>query len=261
MDARWSGFLQGSGRPGHAVQIYADVSELADSVASYFAAGFDLGEPAVAIATPEHLEVFLERLGEKGWNRERIELAGLLSVVDAATTLESLLVDGSPDEARFERVVGGTLDAVASRFPGKRIRAFGEMVDLLYQAGDRPAAARLEALWNRAATRRHFSLLCGYRLDVFDGEEQRSALPEICRSHSHVLPAQDPARLEQAVGAALEESLGPEAGKVYALAGRELARRAVPPAQLALMWVSSQMPRSAERILESARAKYLRPTG
>lgn len=257
----WSGFLQGSGRPGHAVQIYADVSELGDSVAGYLTAGFDMGEPALVIATPEHLDVFLDRLAEKGWQRERIELAGLLTFADAATTLEALLVDGVPDEARFERVVGGAMDAVASRFPGKRIRAFGEMVDLLFQVGDRAGAGRLEGLWNRAAPRRHFSLLCGYRLDVFDGHEQRSSLPEICRSHSHVLPVQDPARLEQAVGAALEETLGDETGKVYALASRELARRAVPPAQLALMWVSSQMPRSAERILESARTKYLHATG
>lgn len=261
MDPQWSGFLRGSGRPGHAVQIYADVSELAGSVADYLAVGFDLGEPAVVIATPEHLEVFLDRLDEKGWPRERIELSGLLAAADAETTLESLLVDGAPDGARFEHEVGGLIDAVASRFPGKRVRAFGEMVDLLFRAGDRAGAAKLESFWNRAATRRHFSLLCGYQLDVFDGDQQRSALPEICRAHSHVLPVGDPARLEQAVGAALEETLGGEAGKVYALAGRELARRAVPPAQLALMWVSSQMPRSAERILESARAKYLHATG
>ena len=32
----------------------------------------------------------------------------------------------------------------------------------------------------------------------------------------------------------------------------------MPTAQLALMWISSQMPRSAEQILESARAHYLR---
>ena len=45
-----------------------------------------------------------------------------------------------------------------------------------------------------------------------------------------------------------------------------MRRKQVPPAQLALMWVSSQMPLSAERILDSAREHYLQdaagqPTG
>ena len=124
----------------------------------------------------------------------------------------------------------------------------------------------MEELWNRLARRRSFSLLCGYRVDVFDRDAQVSVLPEICRSHSHVLPAGDPARLERAVGAALEEALGPTAADVYVQVGQQLRRKQVPTAQLALMWVSSQMPRSAEQILESAKAHYLQepaaqPTG
>jgi len=62
MEAAWTGFLHGAGPAGHAVQVYRDVSELADSVAKYLAVGFDLGEPAVMIATPEHWACFGERL-------------------------------------------------------------------------------------------------------------------------------------------------------------------------------------------------------
>ena len=134
------------------------------------------------------------------------------------------------------------------------------MVDLLCERGNPAGAARLEELWNRLARRRSFSLLCGYRIDVFDRDAQISVLPEICRSHSHVLPADDPARLERAVDAALEEALGSQAGQVYAVLGDQLRRKQVPPAQLTLMWVSSQMPLSAERILASARAHYLHDT-
>ena len=162
-----------------------------------------------------------------------------------------------PVADRFEAVVGGLMNRVGARFPNRRIRAFGEMVDLLCERGDPTAAARLEDLWNRLARRRAFSLLCGYRLDVFDHEAQLSVLPDICRAHSHILPSDDPERLERAVDAALQESLGPQAEKVYAMVGEQPRRRHVPPAQLALMWVSSQMPRSAEGILESARAHYL----
>jgi hypothetical protein len=258
MEAAWTGFLQGAGPASHAVQVYRDVSELADSVAKYLAVGFDLREPAVVIATAEHWAKFSERLAESGWDSVRIEESGLLFCADAETTLAAIMVDDRPSAGQFEAVVGGLMSRVAALFPDRRIRAFGELVDLLCTAGNPNAAVDLEELWNRLARRRSFSLLCGYSVDVFDQDTQVSLLPALCRSHSHVLPAADPQRLERAVDAALEEALGEQAGQVYAIVGEQLRRKQVPPAQLALMWVSSQMPRSAERILESAREHYLR---
>ncbi|HEX4929646.1 MAG TPA: MEDS domain-containing protein [Gaiellaceae bacterium] len=257
MKAAWSGFLHGAGPAGHAVQVYRDVGELADSVSKYLAVGFDLGEPAVVIATPEHSGYFEERLAESGWDRARIERHGLLFRADADTTLAAIIDGDRVLAERFDTVVGGLLDQAAAQFPGRRIRAFGEIVDLLCQRGNPAGAAELEELWNRLARRRSFSLLCGYRVDVFDRHAQVSLLPSICRSHSHVLPADDPARLESAVDAALEEALGDKAGQVYALLGAEPRRKHVPLSQLALMWVSSHMPRSAEQILASAKAHYL----
>jgi hypothetical protein len=257
MEAAWTGFLHGTGPAGHAVQVYRDVSELADSVTRYLAVGFDLGEPAVVIATPEHWACFGERLAESGWSGARLERHGLLFCVDADTTLAAIMDGDRPSAGQFEAVVGGLLDRVGSGFPGRRIRAFGEMVGLLCERGDARGAATLEELWNRLARRRSFSLLCGYRIDVFDRDAQVSVLPAICRAHSHVLPADDPERLERAVDAALNEALGSTATQVYAQIGDQL-RREMPPAQLVLMWVSSQMPRSADEILASARAHYLR---
>lgn len=257
MKTAWNGFLHGAGPAGHAVQVYRDVGELADSVTKYLAVGFDLGEPGVVIATPGHLSYFEEQLAESGWDRARIDRHGLLLRADADTMLAAIMDGDRVSSGRFDTVVGGLLDQVGPRFPGRRIRAFGELVDLLCERGNPACAAELEELWNRLARRRSFSLLCGYRVDVFDRDAQVSILPAICRSHSHVLPADDPERLEWAVDTALEEALGSKAGQVYALLGAELRRKQVPLSQLALMWVSSQMPRSAEQILESARAHYL----
>lgn len=257
MKAAWNGFLHGTGPAGHAVQVYRDVGELADSVAKYLAVGFDLGEPGIVFATPDHWTCFGERLADSGWDAARIEQHGLLFCADAETSLAAIMDGERPSAERFEAVVGGLMDRVAARFPKRRMRAFGEMVDLLCERGDPASAAALEELWNRLARRRPFSLLCGYRADVFDRDAQVSLLPELCRSHSHVLPADDPERLERAVAAALAETLGASAVDVHELASQQMRRKLVPPAQLALMWVSSQMPLSAERILESARANYL----
>src|SRR3954447_12722675 len=250
----WSQFLHGQEPNGHAAQVYAELAELADSVAVYLASGFDKGEPGIVIATPEHLGEFHAALAAAGWDKARLDRTGLLAVADAADTL-ALIMDGGdrPSAEVFDTVVGGLLD----RFPGRRVRAFGEMVDLLSRAGQADAAIALEELWNDLNRRRDFSLLCGYHLDVFDRESQTDLLPEVCRAHSHVLPALDPARLTRAVDQALEEVLGAaEAGKVYVLVGQQLRADRIPMAQVLLMWVSANMPALAERVLASARERY-----
>ena len=259
MNSAWNHFLQASEPAEHGAHVYSDVSELAQSVGTYLATGFDLGEPAVVIATPEHWSHFAERLAVCGWGQEELEEQGLLWRLDADETLAAIMVGGAPSRERFEQIVGGLMDRVGERFPDRRIRAFGEMVDLLCQRDDAKSAAALEDLWNAEAKQRGFSLLCAYRLDVFDRVTQASVLPEVCRSHSHIRPVQDPARLQRAVDSALDEALGADAGKVYALTSAPRREpKVVPSAQLALMWVSAEMPAHAERILASARANYMR---
>jgi hypothetical protein len=250
----WKDFLAGREPRGHAAQVYADVGELAQSVSAYLSVGFELGEPAVVVATPEHLGEFMAALAAAGWDKARIDAAGLLAVADAAETLGAIMDGGDkPSRRRFEEAVGGLLD----RFPGRHVRAFGEMVDLLSREGRVEAAIALEELWNDFGRRRDFSLLCGYHLNVFDRDSQAGVLPQVCRAHSHVLPALDPARLTRAVDQALEEVLGAaEAGKVYVLVGQDLRSDRIPMAQVLLMWVSANMPALAERVLASARARY-----
>jgi hypothetical protein len=92
---------------------------------------------------------------------------------------------------------------------------------------------------------------------AFDRESQLGTLPHLCRTHAHVLPAPDPARLLRAVDQALEEVLGAaEAGKVYSLVGPEIRADRVPTAQVLLMWISEHMPTLSERVLASARSRY-----
>lgn len=254
----WDQLLRGSMTAEHAVQIYSDLDDLANSVADYLAAGFEAGDPAIVVAVPEHLSRFEERLQLTGCDVQAIEAQGLLVVVDAQAALTEIMDGGeAPSPVAFERVIGGLLDQVAERFPGRQIRAFGEMVNLLTEAGKTDAAIRLEELWNLARKTRTFSLLCGYHLSLFDRAAQTGTIPEICRQHSHVQPAADRARLAQAVDLALEEVLGYErAGRVYFMIGQESRDERVPLAQLVLMWISKNMPTSADRILSSARARY-----
>lgn len=241
----------------HAAQLYVEPSELADSVAEYFAAGFEAGQPAILIATEEHASLIADRLATNGWAAARIDELGLLVAVDAGSTLAKLMDGPRPSAFAFERVVGNLIDELSARFPEQRVRAFGEMVDVLCERGQRDAAVELEELWNRLARTRDFSLLCGYRLDVFDRATQVETLPDVCRLHTHVTPGVDAAGFAHAVDDALVSVLGPpSAGQVYSLIGAGIRERRVPAPQLALMWVSENMPLSAERILAVARTRY-----
>ncbi len=242
----------------HAAQIYTESDELADSVAAYFAAGFDEGEPAILVATATHTSLVLERLAAAGWDAKRIDKLGLLVSADADATLEQLMDGQVPGDAAFERIVGGLLDELEARFPETRVRVYGEMVDVLCQRGQQRAAVALEELWNRLAGTRRFALLCGYRCDVFDRESQVATLRDVCNLHTHVASGADDDRLAHAVDDALVGVLGAQgAGQVYSLVGPEIRERRVPSPQLALMWVSENMPMNAERILAAARTRYL----
>lgn len=236
----------------HAAQVYLEPSELADSVAEYFVAGFETGEPAVLIATEQHMRLITERLAAAGWDDQE-----LLVAIDADATLTKIMDGLHPSAFAFERVVGGLIDELSARFPERRVRAFGEMVNILCERGQRDAAVELEELWNQLARTRNFALLCAYRLDVFDRAAQVETLPSVCRLHTHVTPGPDADRLSHAVDDALVDVLGPPgAGQVYSLIGEEIREHRIPAPQLVLMWVSENMPLSAERILAAARASY-----
>jgi hypothetical protein len=252
----WTEFLHGPAPASHAVQVYQDVDELAESVATYLAAGFEAGDPALVVALPEHWVRFAGELARRGWDTDDLERRGRLARADAQATLDAFMRDGRPSAASFGEVVGAHLDRLAERHPQGRARVFGEMVDLLCRQGRPEAALELEGLWNGLAAQRGFALLCGYELDVFDSASQVDVLPGVCRAHTHVRPA-DPARFARAVDRALEEVLGPvQAGKVYLLIGDQARQDRVPVPQLALMWVSAHMPVLAERVLATARAHY-----
>lgn len=238
----------------HAVQVYRDVRELADSVGEYLACAFEAGDPAILIATDAHRAVFLDAVRDR-WAGD-VAGSPLLTMFDAEETLDLLMEGGLPSAQRFDAVAGGAVDEIARCFPGRTIRAFGEMVDILSHRGEVAAAHALEQLWNGLAETRPIALLCGYELDLFDRSAQLSQLPGVCRTHTHVMPAADVPRLTRAVDYALEEVLGPARTVTVYLSAQRQMNADAPLPQLALMWVTSQLPADADEVLAVARERY-----
>jgi hypothetical protein len=257
VDGGWSDIVVGATAGDHAVQIYRSEDELVEFVAAYVVSGFEAGEPAFLVATPDHLSLFSDAISAHDWDPREAERRGLLTTADAETTLAAIAVDGRPSAARFEEVAGRHIDSIAARSKGRVLRAYGEIVDLLCHRNEPQAALALEELWCDFLPTRRFALLCSYALDVFDRDAQVSPIPSICQAHTHVLPAWDVERLTLAVDHALERILGTEQShKVYALVRNDPRRRRIPVAQLALMWISSHMPVLAGRVLAVARERY-----
>jgi hypothetical protein len=169
---------------GHGVHFYEDDRALSRTVGAYLADGLDAGAAAVVIAAGAHIEAIEEALALRGIDVEEARDTGALVILDAAATLAALTPGGGTDREIFQEIVGGVLRQAAD---GDRpVRAYGEMVDLLWQAGEIATAIELEKLWNELIEELRFSLLCAYHSEAAQAPEHRHALGEVCRLHSSV---------------------------------------------------------------------------
>jgi signal transduction histidine kinase len=182
----------------HEVQFYSDDEFLVDSIVPFLARALENGGTAIVIATQSHRESLSQRLQDNGIALAEATKQGSFVALDAAETLTAFMVDGLPDKARFDKIVGGTLAraAAATTLQNPPVAAFGEMVALLWQQGNAEAAIRLEQLWNELSRTHSFSLRCGYPLASFDREEHRDSFARICAEHHAVIPAEDYTALE-----------------------------------------------------------------
>ncbi|MFL6661278.1 MAG: MEDS domain-containing protein, partial [Rhizobacter sp.] len=118
----------------HIVQFYEQDEFLIHQVADFLDEALRSAGVAVAIATPEHRVQLQRRLQGIGSADGTAWYPGELVTLDARETLSTLMVGGMPDEALFEANVG-TVIARAAHGGERPVRAFGEMVALLFADG------------------------------------------------------------------------------------------------------------------------------
>ncbi|MBV8236960.1 MAG: MEDS domain-containing protein [Acidimicrobiia bacterium] len=167
----------------HVVQLYADERALFATVGRYLSGALRDEAVAVVVTTPEHRRGFSAALAGHGLDVDAARAAGRLIELDAQETLRRFLADGHPDAAGFDAVVGSLLRHAAQS--GRRICAYGEMVALLWAAGNVGAAIELEMLWNDLGREVPFSLFCAYPCEDADDP----ALETVCSVHSAVVGA------------------------------------------------------------------------
>jgi hypothetical protein len=250
MKTNWPELLRHPTGGDHIVQTWQDEAFLAETVAEYVGSGLRGGESVLIVARPAHFELFKRNLAEA----RAAGRSGQLRYFDAEDTMAKFMRDGMPDWNSFHQAVGGLIAGLRLQYPA--VRVYGEMVDVLWQRGERDAAIRLEEFWNELARLQTFSLFCAYRLDNLDPDAYGGALECVCHAHTHMIPARDYEAFNDAVMAASKQVLDqPMAQMLLSLSESQRPATQMPIGQATLLWLQKNMPRTAQRVLAAVRER------
>src|SRR5262245_7180993 len=253
-DATWPELLREPAAGDHFVQIWDDEEFLCEAAAEYIGTGLRRREAAIVVARPSHQAAFVERMEADGVAARAALRRGQLVLLDAGEALARFTPGGMPDWQSFHELAGGLIAKLRLRYPA--VRVFGEMVDVLWQSGQRAAAMRLEEFWTDLARLQTFSLLCAYRMDNLDAAAYRGPLECVCKGHTHLIPTRDYHGFNDVVTKASEEVLdNPLAQMLLSLSERHRPETAMPQGQATLIWLQHNMPRTAEKVLAQVRAR------
>jgi hypothetical protein len=168
----------------HVLQIYEDDKEFIDILEGFVTNGFTAGESVVIIATPEHIKSLNQRLRNRGYDLFSLTLQDQYIHLDAEETLAQFMINGWPDENLFYHLLTNLL--LRARKKDRPVRAFGEMVAVLWSKGYSGATVHLEHLWSRFCQSEAFSLFCAYPMSGFTENAIESIL-KICGCHSKII--------------------------------------------------------------------------
>lgn len=170
----------------HCVQIYENDDIFFTALEAYVSAGLRQGEAVILIATAPHLKLLEERLARDDFDIPAAVARDQYIALDAEAAIKTFMESDWPDEERFNAFVSALLQRVRPRYP--RVRAFGEMVALMWAKGQVRATIQLEHLWARLCNSEQFSLFCAYPRSGFVQNAQESMM-DVHLAHSVVFNA------------------------------------------------------------------------
>jgi MEDS: MEthanogen/methylotroph, DcmR Sensory domain len=170
----------------HLLQLYDDDDVFLDTLESYVCNGLHAGEAVVIISTTRHAKDLSARLRLRGIDMDAERRSRNLILLNAEETLHSFVDDGGwPNDDKFYEVIKRILRRARGE-DNRRVRAFGEMVAVLWSRGQNAATVRLEHLWHKLCQEEEFQLFCAYPKAGFTDYALKS-LQDICSAHSRLI--------------------------------------------------------------------------
>ena len=175
----------------HVVHFYDEDASLVRVVTSFLGEGLAEGDAALIVATGPHLRAIEGELEARGFDCARARAEGRLAALPADEALGGFMRGEVAEGPRFHALFEGLAERLRARSSTGRVRAYGEMVELLWRRGHRAATVRVEELWSELVRRGGISLLCAYRLDGFASREHAATFARLCATHAAVLPSDE----------------------------------------------------------------------
>ena len=116
----------------HVVQIYENEQNFIHVLAQFVISGLEDGDGVIVIATSDHLLALNALFNESGINTDGLADTQYFPLV-AEKVLEKFMVNGWPNEKLFNEIISSLIRKVRNN--NRKVRAFGEMVAILWQQG------------------------------------------------------------------------------------------------------------------------------
>jgi hypothetical protein len=166
------------------VFFYSGETELTQKIGRYLLDVIRQGGAAITISGRPHRLAVAGYLVQAGIDLPTARASGAYSELDASETLAKIIVADNADAAGFWSEITPVIRRAAGL--GQPVRIFGEMVSLLWEAGQAGAAIEVEAMWNELGVQFPFSLVCAYPIESVIGDGHFDPLTEVCRAHSAI---------------------------------------------------------------------------
>ncbi|MES2777245.1 MAG: MEDS domain-containing protein [Bacteroidota bacterium] len=168
----------------HVVQIYESDEIFLDTLAGFVGGGINAGDCCLVIATDNHIMALEERLTSYGIQVKDLVTENRYFPLSAEQTLSRFMVNGWPDETLFNETISEIISKCAA--DNRKVRAFGEMVAILWAQGHNGATIQLEHLWNRFCANKSFCLFCAYPKSGFT-DDINTSIMHVCGAHSKMI--------------------------------------------------------------------------
>jgi hypothetical protein len=178
----------------HLVQVYESDNVILESLEGFVTSGLKNNESVIIIATTDHIKALNRRLILNGLDINELQLKKYYIPLNAEETLEKFMIKGWPDDERFMKTVTNLVNDARGK-ENRKVRAYGEMVAILWGKGENGATVHLEHLWNKFCALEIFCLFCAYPKSGFT-QDVEASINHICSAHTKLIAGDKKSRTE-----------------------------------------------------------------